>query len=168
MQKGRTMLLAVRLFLLVIASCTVVTRIGFFGAVPDVILPCLVVLSLTLGGAASWKTVSVAGLCMGFLVDAIGGVGFGLLSPFYFLVGAFCPNLMRRNGGGILEQLVLFYLYLVPIAVLREGVTLVTLLLQRPNGFSLGVCFTNALLPEFFGTLLFALPVFSLFRERNT
>lgn len=167
MQKNRVILLAVRIFLLVLLQVCAISRIGFFGAVPDILLSYLVVLSVTGGGVSRWRSISVSGIFAGFLADAVGGVGFSVLPLFYFLVGAFCPHLMRRNFSGIGEELLFTYILLVPMALLREGVTLLTVLLGNANGFSFLVCFRSVLLPEFFGTLLFALPVFFLFRGRD-
>ena len=165
--KGQTVLLAVRIFLLVLFQVTVVSRLGFFGAVPDVLLSYLVVLSVTGRRANGWKTLSVSGLALGFLADAIGGVGIPLLGLFYFLVGAVLPNLVRREERNALYELLVSFTVLLPIALLRAGITLLSALLTKVGGFSFLLCLRNVLLPELLGTLVFLLPVFLLFRGRD-
>ena len=167
MQKGRVLLLAVRIFLLVLLQVSVVSRIGFFGATPDVILAYLAVRTVTERGMRRWRRISLSGLFVGFLADAIGGVGVGLSTLFYFLVGAICPTLLRRGARNLFEGLLLSYALLLPVAVLKAGVTLLTVLLSDPSGFSFVICLTETLLPEFVGTLIFALPIFLIFRARR-
>ncbi len=166
MTKGRIIFLAVRIFLLVLVQVSVVSRIGFFGATPDILLAVIVTLSVTGGGADRWREISLTGLFMGFLADAIGGTAIRFSALFYFLVGAILPNLFHREYRSIFEELLFFYAFLVPVVLCKEIVTLLSVLLSAVGGFSFLVCFTSILLPEFFGTLLFALPVFLLFRRR--
>lgn len=162
-KKGRMILLAVRIFLLVLVQTSMVSRLGFFGATPDIFLSFLIVLALR--GESRWREVSVTGLAMGFLVDAIGGSFVGFSALFYFLVGAVAPNLHHREHRNIFEELLFFYVLLIPAALLGGGVTLFSSLLTAQGSFSFMICLRSVLLPELFGTLLFAFPVFLLFRR---
>lgn len=165
MRKARIILLAVRVFLLVIVQVSVMPRLGLFGATPDILLSYLVVVSVTGIGVRRWRAISLSGLAAGFLVDAIGGVGFGVLPLFYFLIGAFLPNFVRRSPHGIADELLLVVLWLLPAVVLRSAVTLVSAVLTAWGGFSFIVCLTETLLPEMGASLLLALPVFLMFRK---
>lgn len=167
MTKGRMAFLAVRIFLLALIQVSVVSRLGFFGAAPDMLLCYIVVLSVTGRGVHRWKELSVSGLLLGFLADAIGGVGIPLLGLFYFLVGAVLPNLVRREERSALYELLVSFTVLLPTALLRGVVTLLSVLITGVSGFSFLLCFRSVLLPELLGTLVFLLPVFLLFRGRD-
>ena len=164
---GHGIRLGVRVFLLVILQVSIIARIGFLGATPDILLPYITALAVTGRGAERWRTAAVSGIAAGFLVDALGGAIPGVLALFYFFVGAFLPRLVRRSFRGVIEEGLCFYAALVPCALLRTGVTLFYILMARPSGFSLLACATGTLLPEFLGTLLFSIPVFLLFRGRD-
>ena len=164
---GHGIRLGVRVFLLVILQVSVIGRIGFFGAVPDILLSYVVTLALTGKSMHRWRIAAVSGLAAGFLADVLGGVGLGVLTLFYFLVGACLPHLLRRGFRGIHEELLFFLTFLAPVTLLRTGVTLLYTLLAMPSGFSFGDFLLGTAFPEFFGTLLFALPVFFLFRGRD-
>lgn len=164
---GHGIRMGVRVFLLVILQVSIVSRIGFFGAVPDILLAYVVTLAVTGRSADRWKTVAVSGIAAGFLADTLGGVGIGFLALFYFLVGVGLARFVRRVPMGIPESLLTFLLALAPAAILRSGVTLLYTLLSHPSGFSLGVFLLSSALPEVGGTLLLALPVFFLFRGRD-
>ena len=171
--KLRIARLTVRIFLLAVLQCTVVPRIGFFGAVPDILLSYLMLASVFRSSgsdgadiAERWKVLSSLGIFAGVAVDALGGVGFSFLPLFYFLVTAFASNLTRgvQTGAGFLGELLPFFSFLLPAAVLREGITLLSAFLTLPS-LSLVPFFLTVLLPEFAGTLLYALPVWILFRR---
>lgn len=164
--KDRNIRLAVRVFLLVILQVSVVGRIGFFGAIPDLLLSHLVVIAVTGQDSYRRNAVSIVGIASGFLADVLGGVGVGFLTLFYFLVGAICSGLMRRSLRGTVEELICFYAVLCPVSLLRTGVTLLYMLIAGQGGFSLGIWLVHVMIPEFFGTMLFALPIFFLFRRR--
>ena len=164
-KKGRIIFLAVRIFLLALVQVSVVSRIGFFGATPDILLSFIIVLSVTGRGRERWREISLTGLALGFLLDALGGVGIGLSALFYFLIGAAAPNLIHRTHRSIFEELLFFYAVLIPSALLGGVVTLLSVLLSVQGGFSFTVCLRTVLLPEFFGTLVFAFPIFFLFRR---
>ena len=91
----------------------------------------------------------------------------GIVETVYLLVGAVAASLFSNGFGGGVEEILRFLAVLVSAAVLREGWTLLLLLIDRPLGFAFLPCLTGTLLPEFFGTLLFAIPVFFIFRGRD-
>lgn len=164
---GHAIRLGVRVFLLVLLEVSVVSRIGFFGATPDLLLPYLLTLAVTGHSAERWRTVAVSGIAAGFLLDTLGGVGLGVLALFYLLVSVTASVLFKRAHGGIREELLLFFAALVPAAILRSGVTLLYTLVGGANGFAFGVFLRSVFLPELLGTLLLAIPIFFLFRGRD-
>lgn len=164
---GHAIRMGVRVFLLVLLAICVVSRIGFFGATPDILLAYLLTLAATGKRPEKWKTVAVSGIAAGFLLDTLGGVGIGVLALFYLIVGVAASILLRRGMRGIPEELLFFYAVLVPSAILRSLVTLLYTLAEKPVGFSLGAFLGTVALPELLGTLLFALPVFFIFRGRD-
>lgn len=160
------LLAGVRVFLLVILQVSLLPRIGFLRASPDILLPFIVVLAVTGQRSDRARVVSVTGILTGFLADTLGSTGIGVLCLFYFLVGAVLSAMMRSGMHSVGEDLLRFYAVLVPVTVLRAGVTLVGILLKG-NGFDVSVCLFEILIPACIGTLLFALPIFFLFRGRD-
>lgn len=157
----------VRVFLLAVLQVTIVPRLGLFSSVPDILLPYLVVRAVTDHRPNVWRELAVSGMVIGFLSDTLGGVGLGVLSLFYFLCGAFLPHLSRARFAGVLSELLGFYATLLPVSVLRAGVTLLYSLQMGFASFSFGYCALHVLLPEWLGTLLLGIPVFFLFRVKR-
>lgn len=164
---GRGIRLGVRVFLLVLLQVSVLPRFPFFGATPDLLLPYVLTLALTGRHPDRAKVTMVTAVAAGFLADTLGGSALGGLAVFYLLVGAVAASLFSNGFGGGIEEILRFLAVLVSAAVLREGWTFLLLLLDRPLGFAFLPCLTGTLLPEFFGTLLFAIPVFFIFRGRD-
>ena len=164
---GQGIRLGVRVFLLVLLQTTLVPRIGFFGAVPDILLAFVAVTAVTGRGTEHAKRTVVAGIAAGFLADAIGGVGVGASALLYFLAAFFGSFFINRPATGLFPALIQFYTFFLPITLLRSAVTLISALISAAGGFSFLHCLTGTLLPEYFGTLLFAVPIFFLFRVRD-
>ena len=164
---GQGIRLGVRVFLLVLLQTTLLPRVRFFGAVPDILLAFVAVTAVTGKGAENERAAVISGISAGFLADAIGGVGFGVSALLYFLTAFFGSFLMRRPAVGIIPALIQFYTFLLPITLLRTVATLISAWVCAPGGFSFLHCLTGTLIPEYFGTLLFAVPIFFLFRVRD-
>ena len=160
------LLSGVRVFVLVILQVSLIPRISLFGAVPDILLPFLLTLAVTGSSVSRTYTVAVTGIAAGFLADALGSTGLGLLTLFYFLVGTLVSSMSRGGTHGVFEDLARFYAVLVPAVLLRGGVTVVSILLAG-RGFDFLVCLTDILIPEWISTLILALPILLIFRGRD-
>ena len=160
------LLSGVRVFVLVILQVSLIPRFSVFGAVPDILLPFLLTLAVTGSSVNRTYTVAITGIAAGFLADALGSTGLGLLTLFYFLIGTLISSTSRGGTHGILEDLARFYAVFVPALLLRGGVTVASILLAG-HGFDFSVCLTSILIPAWISTLLLSLPVFLIFRGRD-
>lgn len=139
--------------LLVLAAMqvTVFARFCPFGAVPDIML-CFTV---AIGFSEGEKFGGVAGLISAFVIESLGGVGLTLLPLLYVPCGFICGAAAKDSLGDTVLSRVLV------MAVAAAGRALVSLVysvcsLEAP----LGRIFTDIIIPEFFSTLIMAVPVF--------
>ena len=70
---GQGIRLGVRVFLLVLLQTTLLPRVRFFGAVPDILLAFVAVTAVTGKGTEHERAAVISGISAGFLADAIGG-----------------------------------------------------------------------------------------------
>lgn len=159
--------LVCRVFFLVLLQVTVIARLQPFSTVPDLPLCYLLVCSVVGENARRWRHISISGMAMGFLSDILGGIGLGLLGLYYFLVGAFCPNLIRRTGGGFFEELLRVYTWFIPFGLLRGLITLIYSAAAGFSSFSVWLCLYRVVLPELLSTAVLLLPVFCIYRSRR-
>ena len=163
----RKLRLALRIFVLALLQVTIISRLRLFSTVPDLLLSYLLVASVVGDNPRRWRSISVSGMVLGFLSDILGGIGLGLLGLYYFLVGAFCPNFIRRTGGGFWEELLLVYTWFIPFGLLRGGITLIYSAVAEFSSFSVWICLYRVVLPELLATAVLLFPVFCIFRTKR-
>ena len=163
----RRLRLALRVFVLVLLQVTVISRLRPFSTIPDLPLSYLVVASVVGDNPRRWRSISISGMALGFLSDILGGIGLGLLGLYYFLVGAFCPNFIRRTGGGFFEELLQVYIWFVPFGLLRGLITLIYSAAAEFSSFSVWICLYRVVLPELLATAVLLFPVFCIFRAKR-
>ena len=163
----KTVRLACRVILLALLQVCVISRLRPFGTVPDLPLCYLLVASVVGENSRRWRHISASGMAMGFLSDILGGIGIGLLGLYDFLVGAFCPHLIRRTGGGFFEELLLVYTWFIPFGLLRGLITLIYSASAGFSSFSWWICLYRVVLPELLATAVLLFPVFCIYRSRR-
>ena len=127
---------------------TLFTRFQPFGAVPDLLLPLVVAISMI----AREKWGAVSGLIAAFVIESLGGVSITILSLLYMPVGYICGLLTVyyfRDG------LAVRALYTGVTALARVLFSLLILVLSKPS-VSLPNAILYVMIPEFFATVLFA------------
>lgn len=154
---------ALVIFLTAVFQSTLGERIGLFGTTPSLLL-CILAGSAFFDGE---KTAMLVGLAAGFFADALGGVGVSVLPLAYCLAGWLIAVAVRRSAHDKSAPFWIGYLryllWLAATAGVGAVVTATCLFLTagRVNVISLAV---GLLIPEFFGTMLWGLPIGLVFR----
>ena len=130
---------------------TVFARFRLFGAVPDIMLA----FTVAIGFSEGEKFGGVAGLVSAFVIESLGGVGMTLLPLLYVPCGFVCGVLAKDSLGDTPFSRALV---MVAAAAGRAIVSLVYSLCSLDAPFAR--ILTDIVVPEFFSTLLLALPVF--------
>lgn len=144
--KGIVCALLIIFFSLV--QTTLFTRFRPFGAVPDLILPLVIAISMT--EREKWG--AVCGLIAAFIIESLGGSRLTLLPLLYMPCGYVCGLLTIyyfRDSAAVRA------LYTAASSLARALFTLITVLATTAD-ISLLDALTKAVLPEFFANLLFA------------
>lgn len=156
---------AVSLFLIILRA-TFFARFRPFGASPDILIAAVAAIGLFEGAYAG----AVFGVSIGFISDALGGIGIVLLPVVYMLVGYICgviaTDYYKRSW-------LLFLLFDLAAAAARLFTTLLYVMLTW-HTFDLSVVFKTVLMPELYSTLvispvpaLLLLPVYLIFRKKK-
>ncbi|MBQ4607546.1 MAG: hypothetical protein IJB15_12620 [Clostridia bacterium] len=128
---------------------TLFTRFQPFGAVPDLMLPLVVAVSMI----AREKWGAVTGLAAAFIIESLGGASVTILSLLYMPVGYICGLLTVyyfRDGFAVRA------LYTGVTALARVLFSLLILVLSKPS-VSLPDAALYVMIPEFFATVAFSL-----------
>lgn len=144
--KGVVCALVIVFFSLV--QTTLFTRFRPFGAVPDLILPLVIAISMT--EREKWG--AVCGLIAAFVIESLGGSRLTLLPLLYMPAGYVCGLLTIyyfRDSAAVRA------LYTAASSIARALFTLITVLATIAD-ISLLDAITKAVLPEFAANLLFA------------
>ncbi|MBQ3591406.1 MAG: hypothetical protein II979_05645 [Clostridia bacterium] len=127
---------------------TLFTRFQPFGAVPDLMLPLVVAISMI----AREKWGAVSGILAAFVIESLGGVSVTILSLLYMPVGYVCGLLTVyyfRDGFAVRA------LYTGVTALARVLFSLLVLVLSKPS-VSLPDAALYVMIPEFFATVAFS------------
>ncbi len=143
-----TKLLKYIIFLPIAVVCVLfqVSFLDVFGKTPAIALA----LVCAVGFHNDERLGGVIGLCSGFLLDMLGGVGFSLSPLFYMLSGYLCgyfPRIfLRRNFPS-------YMIYTCIAGVCRACLTLMYYTL-RTRSFNIIQIFSKTLVPEFFAFIV--------------
>ena len=136
----------------------------WFGAVPDLTLILVLLISLFFGERVG----GILGLCAGILLSALGSFGVSLLPLFYFLVGYAGGYYGYSSGRG--EEF-FNYLAFLGIALVARGILTAIYASMTYQTVNLLKLLWRAVLPELLATalmgLLLFLPVRALCRRLN-
>ena len=144
------------LFFLALLQTSFFSVLRVFGAVPDLVLPAVIVIAVY----DRERMGTIAGIMGGFLADALGGSGISLLPISYMICGItvalLAYSVLRRDFPswlvGLLLSLVINGIFSVIIAFASH----------KNAAFGASEVFSELLVPQFFASLSLALPVYFL------
>ena len=137
------------LILFALLQTTVFARFRPFGAIPDLMLP--LVLAISMFEGERWG--AVIGLCAALIIEALGASGPTLLPLLYMPVGYFCPLVTQLY---LTDSLPVRLIYMIVCCVGRALMTLLYLAFHVGQ-FDLPVLLSTVVIPEFASTLLLAI-----------
>ena len=144
--KGAVCALLIIFFALV--QTTLFTRFRPFGAVPDLILPLVIAISMT--EREKWG--AVCGLIGAFVIESLGGSPLTLLPLLYMPAGYVCGLLTVHN---FRDSAAVRALYTGVSSAARAVFTLIAVVMTIGD-LSLIAALTRTVIPEFAANLLFA------------
>lgn len=140
------------LLLCAILQTSVLGRIKPFGVTPDLMITAVLTVTFFCG----YHTGSITAIAAGFLIDALGSVGFSILPLVYFLFAYLIGYYVKVLGaGGYLSYLICF-----GIALLVRFLTTLAYTLLSRGELKFGEFLLHLALPELLGTLIFGIFVF--------
>jgi cell shape-determining protein MreD len=140
---------ALLLVVFALLQTTLFTRFRPFGAVPDLILPLVAAIGMT----EKEKWGAVFGVIAAFVIESLGGSTVTLLPLLYMPVGYFCGILTTYY---FRDAFIVRGLYTLVTSAARGIFTLIALAMTLGD-FNLITCLTDAVIPEFLATVLFAI-----------
>ena len=140
---------ALLLVVFALLQTTLFTRFRPFGAVPDLILPLVAAIGMT----EKEKWGAVFGVIAAFVIESQGGSTVTLLPLLYMPVGYFCGILTTYY---FRDAFIVRGLYTLVTSAARGIFTLIALAMTLGD-FNLITCLTDAVIPEFLATVLFAI-----------
>lgn len=140
---------ALLLVFFALLQTTLFTRFRPFGAVPDLILPLVIAVSMT--EKERWG--AVFGVIAAFVIESLGGSTVTLLPILYMLAGYICGICTTYY---FRDAFMVRGLYTLVSCAARALFTLLALVLTLGE-FNLIVCLTDAVIPEIFANLTFAI-----------
>lgn len=146
---GKALISAGLILLFVLLQTTVFARFRPFGAIPDLILPLIVALSLTEG--EKWG--AVCGLAAAFVIESVGSSGVTLLPILYAAVGYLCPIITREH---MTDSVPVRVLLTAVTGVARAVFTLIYLGIHADPFRFFPLC-GSIVLPEYAATFVLAL-----------
>lgn len=154
---GKILLFSLLVFLSGVLQSSFFSAIAFLPAAPDLVLIAVIGLAVYDGE----RTGAVAGICGGVLVEAFGGGAHMLFMPlFYMLCGYFFGAVSRVF---LNRNFVSWILYSLIGASLRASLSLLHAMLFETD-INVYLIFTEIVVPEYFATLICALPMYFLIR----
>ncbi|MBQ8185980.1 MAG: hypothetical protein IJ037_03815 [Clostridia bacterium] len=139
---------ALLLVFFALLQTTLFTRFKPFGAVPDLILPLVIAVSMT----EKEKWGAVFGVIAAFVIESLGGSTVTLLPILYMLAGyvcGICTTYYFRDAFAVRGM------YTLISSAARVIFTLLALVLTVGD-FDLILCIKDAVVPEFFASVVFA------------
>lgn len=143
-------------FLLIFGSAVVQTSFfgaaRFFPATPDLLMAAVIGIAVYDGE----RSAAVAGIAAGVLAETLGGSGIMLLPVFYLLVG-YVYGIVSRIF--LKKNFLSWLVYMLIAANVRLVYSFAYLMITEAD-LNLFTALTNILIPEFFMTMIFSIPIF--------
>ena len=149
------LLLGVALFLLAIIQCSFFSGLSFIGVTPNIVMGAVAAVAFF----ENERTVTVFSVAAGFMLDVLGGTGLPI-SPVVMLVASVVFTLISKK---MLKGFFPYFL-LMPVAAFFATVSTCLGLLFAGRIPELSYLFFKMLIPEFFLTILFSLPLYPFFK----
>ncbi len=127
---------------------TLFTRFRPFGVIPDLMLPLVIAISMT----EHEKWGAVCGVSAAFVIESLGGASLTVLPLLYMPCGYICGILTVHY---FRDSVPVRALYTAASSVLR-GIFTCIIALSTLGGVSVITLFSEAVIPEFFANLIFA------------
>ncbi|MBR6558188.1 MAG: hypothetical protein IKT70_04165 [Clostridia bacterium] len=143
-------------FFFLLLQLTLVPRYPIYGVSPDLMLSCVLAVSMFEGG----KFGAVMGVTTGFVIDAVGSVGLSLLPLVYMLFGyitGICSEFLFRRG-------LLFFTIASSIGYFLRGFVTLINISASWNHYSTSYVFLRVIFPEIGLSVLFSYFVYIFFR----
>ena len=153
---GKAALCGVLILFLTLLQTTVFARFRPFGAIPDLMLPLVIAISMTEG--EKWG--AVCGLIAAFVTESLGSDTVSLLPLLYMPAGYLCPIITRLY----LTDTVPVRIIYTAVSGLGRAVISLLYLAMSIQQFDLSVLLSDVILPEYASTFLLAIPVHALVR----
>ena len=152
---------------LILLQLTFFTSVRPFGSTPDILIVAVATVAMFEGEKAG----AVFGVLVGFVVEAVGGVGVSLLPLIYMLVGYACGIVASEYYR---RSVLLFVIFDLGVSAVRFFTTLIYIVVTWST-VDLNVVIPGVLFPEMLSTLvispvpgLLLLPVYKIFRGEET
>lgn len=151
----RVVIYGIAAFLLGVSQCSFFSRLGLFGATPDLILGSLGAIVLL----DNKRAALVYAVAAGYFIDALGALP-PSFSPLFYLA---CATFVSIIAEKLIPRFISYVIILVPLVVFRAVFTYLNLWISLgalpPIGASLGI-----VLPEMLSTFILCLPVYYLIK----
>ena len=141
-----TVFIALLVLVLAILQVSFFANVRLFGAVPDLMLCCVVCIGFFSGRFAG----AITGIGAGFLIEALGSVGISLLPVAYLLCGYLVGHYARAM---IPRKFLSFLVYFFIALLFRAAITLTYVCLTYAQ-FSLVTILVGTVLPEMAATAI--------------
>jgi len=151
----RVLIYGVLFFLLSVLQCSFFSVLRPLNSIPHLALGALCGICLL----DTKESAAICAIGSGFLVDALGSTGLSLSPLLFLIIALFCSAIGKKMLPNFLSWVVL----LVMGSILGSLGTLIHVL-QLTHTLSLVSLLRTVLLPEFFCTVLFSLPLYPLLR----
>ncbi len=144
----RCLLMLTQIVFFALLQTTLFTRFRPFGAVPDLMLPLVIGIGMTVGERYG----AVAGLLAAFTIESLGGAPLTILPLLYMPAGYVCGILTDQYFRDSVPVRAMF----TAIAAVLRALWTILILFMTAGNVSLPNALTHAALPEIAATLLFA------------
>lgn len=144
------------LFLLAVVQTSFFSVIRIFGAVPDLVLPAVIVIAVY----DRERMGTIAGIMGGYIGDAIGGAGLSL-SPLVYM---FCGIIVALLAYSVLRRDFFSWLIGTALSLVFSGIACVICAYSAVGTVHFGGAeiFSRLLIPQFFASLIMGIPVYFL------
>ena len=148
---GKAVLCGALILIFALLQTTVFARFRPFGAIPDLMLPLVIAISMTEG--ERWG--AVCGLIAAFIIESLGADTISLLPLLYMPAGYFCPIVTELY---LTDTVPVRMIYTAVTTLIRTVLSLFYLAMTA-HDFDLAVLFTDVVFPEYAASFLMAIPV---------
>lgn len=146
------------LVLLTVLQTTLMPRLTYRGVMPDIVLSAILTIAVYFGENAG----ALFGVCIGFVLESVGGSGLSVL-PLFYLATGYIGGRVGANARASARFAA--WCISLPLFVLAKNVfTFLYYVIRYTHHVVYSQLLVGIILPEFIYTCLTALPVFAVIR----